>query len=223
MKVAVSVSGTNLDSQIDPRFGRCANFIIVDTDDLSFEAFGNENNALSGGAGIQSAQFVASKGAKAVITGHCGPNAVDTLSAAGIQLYVGESGTAMEAVERFNTGALRPATEPNVSDHHGMKGPNSTQTPQGGPTGANRGMGRGSGTGRGMGMGLGTGMGRGMGCGRGRNMGRVSGSEIPVTQSNPFQGDNDGEVNDLRDQVTTLNHQIQELQDRIQGLAKEKV
>jgi len=56
MKVAVSSSGTNLDSQIDPRFGRCTYFIIVNTDDMSFEAFDNEGIALGGGAGIQSSQ-----------------------------------------------------------------------------------------------------------------------------------------------------------------------
>ena len=144
MKVAVSASGKSLDSRIDPRFGRCANFIIVETEDLSFEAFSNENNALSGGAGIQSAQFVASKGAEAVITGHCGPNAVDTLSAAGIQIFVGETGTVLEAVERLKSGALKPSTEANVTDHHGMKGPAERQIPQGDSTGNGRGFGKAS-------------------------------------------------------------------------------
>ena len=64
MKVVVSSNGRDLDSRIDPRFGRCAYFIVVETDDMGFEAFENENMALGGGAGIQSAQFVASKGAK---------------------------------------------------------------------------------------------------------------------------------------------------------------
>ena len=71
MKIAVSSSGKGLDSQIDSRFGRCAYFLIVETDDMSFEVFDNESSALGGGAGIQSAQFVASKGVKAVITGNC--------------------------------------------------------------------------------------------------------------------------------------------------------
>ena len=83
MKVAVSSTAKDLEAQIEPRFGRCPYFIIVDTDDMSFEAFDNESMSLGGGAGIQSAQFVASKGAKVVITGNVGPNAVSTLSAAG--------------------------------------------------------------------------------------------------------------------------------------------
>ncbi|MBC8179295.1 MAG: dinitrogenase iron-molybdenum cofactor biosynthesis protein, partial [Deltaproteobacteria bacterium] len=67
MKVAVSSAGKDLDSQIDPRFGRCAYFIIVDTDTMDYEVFDNKNMNLGGGAGIQSAQFVASKDAKVVI------------------------------------------------------------------------------------------------------------------------------------------------------------
>ena len=132
MKVAVSASGKDLDSPIDPRFGRCAYFVVVETEGMAFEAFDNSNAALGGGAGIQSAQFVASKDVKAVITGHCGPNAVRTLNAAGIEVFVGQSGTVREAVERFVEGALTNTTQPNVPDHFGMGG----------------GMGRGKGMGR---------------------------------------------------------------------------
>ncbi len=64
MKVAISSSGKDLDSLIAPRFGRCPYFLIVETDNMSFEVFDNESIALGGGAGIQSAQFISSKGAK---------------------------------------------------------------------------------------------------------------------------------------------------------------
>jgi predicted Fe-Mo cluster-binding NifX family protein len=55
MKVAVSSTGKNLDSPIDPRFGRCSWFLIIETEDMSFETFSNESIGLGGGAGIQSA------------------------------------------------------------------------------------------------------------------------------------------------------------------------
>jgi len=112
MKIAISSVGTDLDAQIDPRFGRCAHFIIVETDDMSFEVFDNENIALGGGAGIQSAQFVASKGAKVIITGNVGPNAVSTLSAAGIQVVTGQMGTVKKAVEDYKMGTLTGSTRP---------------------------------------------------------------------------------------------------------------
>jgi len=142
MKIAVSSSGRDLDSQVDPRFGRCAYFVIVETDDMSFEAFDNENIALGGGAGIQSAQFVGSKGAKAVITGNCGPNAVQTLSVSRIDVFVGNSGTVREVIEKYTRGEIKSSSTANVTDHHGM----------GGGAGMGRGMGRGIGKGRGRGM-----------------------------------------------------------------------
>jgi predicted Fe-Mo cluster-binding NifX family protein len=86
MKIAISSSGKDLAAQLDPRFGRCRHFLIVDTDNMSFEVFDNENATLGGGAGVQSGQFVAGKGIKAVITGNCGPNAMQVLSAAGVQV-----------------------------------------------------------------------------------------------------------------------------------------
>ena len=139
MKIAISSSGNNLDSQIDPRFGRCAFFAIVDTENMNFEAFDNESISLGGGAGIQSAQFVASKGAKAILTGNVGPNAVKTLSAAGVEVFVGQTGTVREALGRYKGGNLKPTSTPNVADHHGMGGGGSGGRRKGG---GGRGMGR---------------------------------------------------------------------------------
>lgn len=151
MKVAVSSSGRDLSAQLDPRFGRCRYFLIIDTQDMSFEVFENENATLGGGAGIQSAQFVASKGAKAILTGNCGPNAMQTCSAAGIQVYVGQSGSAKNIVDKYKNGELTPTTEASAPPHSGMGG---------------MGMGGGKGMGRGRGMGQGGGMGGRGGSGR---------------------------------------------------------
>jgi predicted Fe-Mo cluster-binding NifX family protein len=57
MKIAISSSGVDLEAQLDPRFGRCRNFLIIETDTMNFEVFDNKNAALGGGAGIQSAQL----------------------------------------------------------------------------------------------------------------------------------------------------------------------
>jgi len=122
MKVAVTSSGRSLDSAVDPRFGRCACFVVVETDDMSFDAFDNGAASLGGGAGIQSARAVAEKDAKVVLTGNVGPNAHQALSAAGIQVVTGFSGTVAEAVERFKAGGLTPATGPTVASHSGTRG-----------------------------------------------------------------------------------------------------
>ncbi len=156
MKVAVSSSGKDLESLIDPRFGRCTYFLIVETQDMSFEAFENQSAALGGGAGIQSAQFITFQGAQAVITGNCGPNAVKTLAAAGLKVFLGVTGTIKEAVAKYENGSLTPANQANVPDHSGLGGGNVVQGAQTGVAGR-AGSGRGMGAGRGMRMGRGQG------------------------------------------------------------------
>ena len=143
MKVAVSASRKDLDAPIDPPFGRCACFLIVETEDMSFEPFDNENIALGGGAGIQSAEFVASKGAKVVITGAVGPNALRALSAAGVRLVTGQTGTVREAIVDYKKGKMKTADQTSVSENDGTSG--------------RGGMGRGMGRGRGMRGGMGRG------------------------------------------------------------------
>ncbi|MDY0003503.1 MAG: NifB/NifX family molybdenum-iron cluster-binding protein [Polyangia bacterium] len=120
MKVAVSAMGATLDSAVDPRFGRAKTFLFVETDDMSFEAIENTASSLGGGAGIQSARLMAQNGVKAVLTGNCGPNAHQTLSAAGIDVIIGCSGTVLEAVTQLKAGGLVAATAPNVDSHSGM-------------------------------------------------------------------------------------------------------
>jgi predicted Fe-Mo cluster-binding NifX family protein len=137
MKIAVSAAGKNLDSPVDPRFGRCQYFIIIDTETMSFEAIPNMSADSMSGAGIQAAQEIASRGVEAIVTGSVGPNAYQVLSSAGIRILIGASGTVREAVEMFKRGQLQDATIP------------------GSPR-----FGAGSGRGRGFGTGMGRGMGR---------------------------------------------------------------
>ena len=121
-KICVTSQGDNLGSGVDPRFGRCQFFIIVDTETLEFEALKNPNIDAMGGAGIQSGQLVAGKQVKAVSTGNIGPNAFQTLQAAGIDVITGVSGSVKEAVENYNKGELKPAQGPSVNSKFGMPG-----------------------------------------------------------------------------------------------------
>ena len=211
MKIAVSASENNLDAAIDPRFGRCAYFIVVDADNMSFEAFDNENIALGGGAGIQSAQFVASKGASIVITGNVGPNAVRTLSAAGVDVIVGQTGTVRQAIEAYKKGNLTSTSEPNVADHYGMQG-GSAQGPGGG-----MGMGRGGGMGMGRGGGMGMGRGGGMPMGGGMSPSGVT----PQTQpESPAPASKKEELKRLKEQANDLRKKIEAIESHIEESEK---
>jgi len=122
MKIGISSTGKDLDSEIDPRFGRCRFFVVVDAGNMEFESHSNENAASMGGAGIQAAQFMADLGVKAVLTGNVGPNAFSTLNAAGIKILTGVDGKVKDAVECFNRGELDETASPTVSGHFGMGG-----------------------------------------------------------------------------------------------------
>jgi len=49
MKIAISATGSDLDAEVDPRFGRCRYYIIADPETGEFEAVNNESAAASGG------------------------------------------------------------------------------------------------------------------------------------------------------------------------------
>lgn len=121
MKIAVSAAGNTMESQMDQRFGRAASFIIVETKNMDYEAIDNAAAASSGGAGISAAQLVADKGAEAVITGNVGPNAMNVLKAAKIEIYKGSAVSVKENVELFKRGALEGIST-TVPAHYGMGG-----------------------------------------------------------------------------------------------------
>jgi predicted Fe-Mo cluster-binding NifX family protein len=121
MKIVLTSKSNNLESEIDPRFGRCNYFIIIDVETMSFESISNKSSMASGGAGIQAAQIVSKTGAEAVITGNMGPNAFKTLSAAGIMVFIGANGTIMDAIQKYKKGELEKINSPSVGGHFGMK------------------------------------------------------------------------------------------------------
>jgi len=147
MKIAISSSGENLDAQVDPRFGRCRCFVIIDPATQAFEVLENEAATLGSGAGIQAAQIVVKAGVNAVITGSLGPNATDVLAAAGLKIYLGAAGSIREVLQQYQDGRLQEASGLSAGVGPGME----------------RGRGRGMGQGRGRGMGRGGGFGAGPG------------------------------------------------------------
>jgi predicted Fe-Mo cluster-binding NifX family protein len=119
MKIAISTSNNHdLNAPLDPRFGRAANFVIIDTETGEWEAHPNPALNASGGAGIQAAQFVASYGVEAVISGDFGPNAYEALQAASIRMFVAREGTAASLLGQFKAGQLQEVQAPTSEARH---------------------------------------------------------------------------------------------------------
>ncbi len=159
MKIVVTSTGLDLDAAVDPRFGRCACFALIESESGVLEATPNPFLDAAGGAGTQAAQWVVEQGAGALLTGLCGPKAATVLQDAGVRIVEGISGTVREAVDRIRE---------EERDTFGQPG-----RWHGGGQGAGRGMGAGGG--RGAGGGQGPGGGRGVGRGQGPGGGRGTG------------------------------------------------
>ncbi|HHO49129.1 MAG TPA: dinitrogenase iron-molybdenum cofactor biosynthesis protein [Desulfobacteraceae bacterium] len=118
MKIAVTATGTQLESAVDPRFGRARYILIIDPDTMDFEAVDNSGNVNAfKGAGIGAATMVSKKGAEVLLTGYCGPKAFLTLEASGIKVVNDISGTVMDAVTAFRDGRVTYATGANKDAH----------------------------------------------------------------------------------------------------------
>jgi len=125
MKIILTTTSPNIDSEIDPRFGRAAYLLVIDTNTHEWEAQTNPGASAPGGAGIQAAQFAADQQAQAAISGDFGPHAFKALQAAGIAMYLyGDCRMARQAIERYKAGQLQQVGAPTRgdcdSDHHGQ-------------------------------------------------------------------------------------------------------
>ncbi len=182
MKVAVTAPAPSLDATVDPRFGRCAYFVVVDPGTMQFEGLENVNAGSPQGAGIATAQMIAGKGVEAVLTGNCGPNAYQALEAAGVKVVTGVTGTVREAVEGYRGGRYQPTSQPNVASHYGI------------------------------GVGASGGMGRGMGSGMGRiDAPRPAPSGPPESGLMEVLKELKVQLDDLRQQVGDINQRIEKL------------
>jgi predicted Fe-Mo cluster-binding NifX family protein len=118
MKIVISALSPDLDSVIDPRFGRAAYFVTVDTNTLEWQAHPNPAADALGGAGTQAAQYIVNHGARVAVSGDFGPNAYSALNAAGIAMYLlGASKTVNDAVKRFKAGQLAHVGAPMSAGH----------------------------------------------------------------------------------------------------------
>jgi len=118
MKLAIPSTGKELNSNLDPRFGRAAYFIILDAETMDFEAVENTQNLnLPQGAGIQAGKAIADHHVDALITGHCGPKAFKVLQNAGVKIVTGAGGKVADAVEQFIKGELTLSADADVEGH----------------------------------------------------------------------------------------------------------
>lgn len=88
MKIAITSNGNSLDSLLDNHFGRCASFIIYDTESQAIEIIPNPYKDLDENAGINALKIISSRNVRKIISGEFGLKIKDQLDAQKIQMIV---------------------------------------------------------------------------------------------------------------------------------------
>ncbi len=116
MKICISSTGKNLSSIVDTRFGRCAYFLIVDSDKVKeLKIIKNTGVQAQHGAGITASQIVVDQKVDVVISGNFGPKASLVLSQAGVKCYIVPSSMSIkEALKSLNQGELQELLKPSA-------------------------------------------------------------------------------------------------------------
>jgi predicted Fe-Mo cluster-binding NifX family protein len=109
-----------MESPVDPRFGRAANVLLVDSETEEVRRLDGATGS-SHGAGVHAAQSVAKTGATAVVTGRIGPRAYDVLAAAGIAVYLTPPTTVARAIRNLTEGRLEQISGATAEPHGGMR------------------------------------------------------------------------------------------------------
>jgi predicted Fe-Mo cluster-binding NifX family protein len=101
MKIGFPTDSNNLDAQISSKMSSADWLLVVDTEDMSFEAVQAPQMSARSGSGVQALSLLLERGARMLILGYISPNIAQSLEKSGIQVITGVSGCVEEAVAQY--------------------------------------------------------------------------------------------------------------------------
>lgn len=109
-----------LGGKISQHFGKTPYFVLINWENDKIETFQIlESNGKHMGGHKTSGELIIGSGANTILCGNLGPKAIQMLQNAGIKVYVGASGTVIEAVQDWDKGKLKQARMDSAcSDGH---------------------------------------------------------------------------------------------------------
>jgi predicted Fe-Mo cluster-binding NifX family protein len=117
MKIAIPTTAPDLGASVASRLGTAAYLLVIDLEDLSFEAVAGLPPSAGPGAGIEAISIVTGMGAKAILAGYISPHIALTLEENGIAVVTPLSGSLMDAIAKYRPGAfLRVTGDPQQPD-----------------------------------------------------------------------------------------------------------
>ena len=117
MKIAIPANAPDLGARVENRLGTAPYLLVIDIEDMSFEAVDGPPPSAGPGAGIEAVSIVTGMGAKAILTGFISPHIALTLKEIGIDVFTPVSGSVMDAVVKYRLGAFsRTIGDPHQPD-----------------------------------------------------------------------------------------------------------
>ena len=114
MLIAITALENSLQSEIDPRFGRAAYYMIVNTETDEITVHNNSDGInASNGAGTGAVQTLSEYGVEALYTGRVGPKAAEVLNQAKIPYYENITGTVQSVLDQLKGGKVSQNTDQN--------------------------------------------------------------------------------------------------------------
>ena len=120
MKIVISATGRDIESNIHATFGRCSFFLVLDTKTKDVKALMNTTKDRPDKIGVTAGQIVADQGIDAVITAEIGPLAFEVFEKYGIKVYRAV-GKINDAIQQLEEGKLPEITKATVSRFHGLE------------------------------------------------------------------------------------------------------
>jgi len=120
MKIVISSTGRDIESNIDATFGRALFFLIVDTKTKKVKVIENKARDRPSGVGITAVNTVEKEGIDAVITADIGPLAFEIFEQGGVKIYKAE-GKINDAIRLFEEGKLSEITKATRPKYSGLK------------------------------------------------------------------------------------------------------
>ena len=123
IKIAISSTGNEFESEVDARFGRCPYFLIAEIKNKKIKkikAIENTAAMQAGGAGITAAEIVGNEEVEAIITINTGPRAFDVLQQLDIEIYQGK-GKIKKVIQQFIDGKLKKISSATGPQHMGLR------------------------------------------------------------------------------------------------------
>ena len=120
MRIVISATGRDKESNINATFGRAPFFLIVDTKTKEEKVIENKARDRPNGVGITVGNIVAGEEIDAAITNDIGPYAFEIIERCGIKVYQAK-GRIKDALQLFEEGKLSEITNATKQKYAGLK------------------------------------------------------------------------------------------------------